>query len=186
MSTKDDLVKRVEKALENNARKQLPKEPRGTRAKRGAPEKEVEKIVLKWLRKQGFSVDVISNEIVQRVTRGAGANTFDNSPTRPGFSDIVGNDRDGRAVFIELKAPGRLRNLSYSQACFIEEKIETGAFACVTDKVERLADIYKVWSEMTTKGACKRSKDFLRSCLPKTSEQVMHGADRPENPDIPF
>lgn len=152
---------RIQHAILKHAEKDLPKESRGPRKKRGAPEKEVQREVVKTLRQRGFSIDVVENEAVQRALRG-GADYLDKSaPTRLGFSDLAGNDAYGRAVFIELKAKGRVKNLTYNQLSFLLEKIETNCFATVADEAEIVLDLYERWS--ATANATKRRRILIQA-----------------------
>ncbi len=108
------------------------------------PEKMVEIEVLSKAKELGFDLDVIDSKAtysqsLQRYRKGKHA--------PEGFPDLVGNDDKGRAVFIELKAKGRLSTLRPSQRAFLERKIQQGCFACVIDSSEGLFRMYLGWRE---------------------------------------
>lgn len=83
--------------------------------------------------------------------------------TEKGFSDRVGNDGHGRAMYVELKAPGCRSNLSYYQRKFLNAKIDQGCFAVVIDNCEKCLEQYEMWKLIdSTIG----KKEFLRRMLP--------------------
>ncbi len=137
MSLKD----RVEKAMMNHHKSLLPsnKKPRSKRNK--APEKQVVKDQIKWLRSIGCSVYIVEAQAVYSPKAGR----YLSSQTKPGTSDICGNNRDGIGVYVESKAKGRRSSLRPDQRDFLEEKIGTNCFAVVSDSVEHLEQVYNEW-----------------------------------------
>lgn len=108
---------------------------------RGAPEKKVVKDVLDWGKKYGFSLDVIEASGFDRVKMAMVHDT----KIDPGYSDLSGNDRMGLSCYIECKAKGRRSQLKDHQREFLIRKINSGAFACVTDSVDFLHNLYHQW-----------------------------------------
>lgn len=138
----DDYRKRVENALMRNSLRLLPKpkaSPRQTRNK--SPEKDVQREVMAWLRQHGFSVTVIESKAVYSQSAGR----YLHGQVVSGFPDVVGCTASGHAVFIELKAPGRLKTVRPAQKAYLAEKIEHGAFCVVVDGVDRLKQVYCDW-----------------------------------------
>jgi len=133
-----------------------------TRVKRRnkAPEKAVQTEVMAWLNSKGFDCNVFESKAVFS----ASANRYLHSQMKPGVVDIIGNDPNGHAVFIELKAPGRINrsSLRAEQRLFLLRKIETYAFACVVDSSKRLEEIYSGWKAIDV----PQRRDFLKSTLP--------------------
>ncbi len=126
----------------NYARANQPKVAKPRVAKKNKkPEKEVEKTVMGWLRWHGFSCDVIESKAVFSAKLGR----YMHSQAVPGMADIIGNNKDGIGIYIELKAPGKISNVSEAQDKFIREKIETNCFACVVDSSTLLEKIYQAW-----------------------------------------
>lgn len=66
--------------------------------------------------------------------------------TESGFSDIVGNS-GSTAVFIELKAPGKLKNLKPHQYAFLRRKLNAGCFAACVDSGDLLFTLYCQWKQ---------------------------------------
>lgn len=58
-----------------------------------------------------------------------------------GFSDLFGVSSDGRAFFIEVKAPGG--RTSHDQACFIEVVREWGALGGIAHSPEQALQILR-------------------------------------------
>ena len=138
---------------------------KNTRSKKNQkPEREVEKAVMKWLGKNGFSVSVVES----KSTYSTAAGRYTSGNACPGFSDIVGCDTDGYAVFIELKAVGKRSTMSEVQRVFLSEKIKHNAFAMVCDSVCNLDNCYDKWRCI---GVSDRRK-FLFNMLPKARKKA--------------
>lgn len=104
------------------------------------PEKQVEKEILAWCNLNGFDMSVIDSKAAYSPR--AGMYLKRNRMTSECMPDLVGNYNDV-AVFIELKAPGRRKNLSLEQWMFLKRKIDVGCFACVTDGAAHLTELFK-------------------------------------------
>jgi len=153
-STLDALNKFSEKA----ARELAPKKKRMPYAK---PEKEVEKACLKWMRDRGFSVDVFEAKATYNPRAGA----WLQQSMKAGVVDIMGSTNLGIMLAVELKAPAKLKTLRENQRLFLIEKIAANAFACVTDSVARLADIYNTWLGYRYVDQ-EKARAYLMSMLP--------------------
>lgn len=120
----------------------LEKEQRGSsRGRNKSPEKTVVKEILSACRSIGFNLDVIEASGYDRMKK---AMVHDSKVT-PGYSDISGNSNLGLAVYIEAKAPGKRASLRDAQRAFLENKIKSGAFACVADSAEYVLKLYNEW-----------------------------------------
>jgi len=147
----------VENAILNFSKKQIKKKKRRNKK----PDKDkTEKPVMAWLKSKGFSCHGAESKAVYNPKAGR----YISSQIIPGCSDIIGCDPKGRAVFIELKAPGKLNDINKNprQKAFLQDKIYHGAFACVVDSAERLENIYISW---LTKNETEK-KTYLLSHLP--------------------
>jgi hypothetical protein len=151
----DDLKARVQKAIGGWHDRQKPKQP--TR-KNQKPEKELEKTVMAWLKLHGFHCTVVE----AKSTFNPVARRYISQSVKAGTVDVIGNDSEGRAVFIELKAPGRRSTLSEKQRDFLELKISQMCFAVCIDSVEMLAETYSHWLSLPP---LERQK-FLLAQLP--------------------
>jgi hypothetical protein len=156
----------VKLAVEKFCRKQIKKnKPRQVRQRNESPEKQTEKEVLNYCLMQGFDVSVVESKAV--YSRSAGR--YLRGQTEAGFSDIVGTDKNGFAVFIELKASGKLKTISQSQTEFLKRKIESNAFACCVDSSDMLDHIYNNWLNLKSSSSVE-AKKYLMSILPKNNK----------------
>lgn len=110
------------------------------------PEEIVEKEIMGLAPLYGFDLTVVdSANVFSNVTR-----KYTRRMTSEVCSDIMGNNGP-YACFIELKAKGKLSQFNvkdnFKQKSFIVRKIETGAFACVVDSIERLLVIWSEWKK---------------------------------------
>lgn len=157
----DDLKKRVQSAVETYINRETPIEPKPTRHN-NAPEKEVQDEVLKWLRDNGFSINVVESKAIYNRK----SERYISQSVAPGFVDLVGNDKIGLGVFIELKAKGRRSTLRDNQRAFLQEKINTGCFAVVVDSVELLEKQYEHFVLLRYRQQIQQAKEFLLLALP--------------------
>ena len=157
---------RIQKAIEDYTNKNRPKV--GPVRHNGAPEKELEVEVLKWLRANGFHVSVVES----KATYNPKAGKYISQSVKDGFVDLVGNHNSGIAVFIELKAPGCRSKLRENQRDFLLQKIETGCFAICTDSVELLSSQFEHFQLLRSRQQFSHAKDFLRTALPVKREKV--------------
>jgi hypothetical protein len=142
---------RVQKAMEEYLKKQQPK-PKSTESrssKNKTPEKDFVKLILKYLRGLGWSVDVVDSAAVYSKEAGM----YLNSMARIGMSDIVGNMPNGIAVFIEAKAQGKRSTVRPDQREFLIAKIDTNCFAIVCDSIEYFDRVFGEWQNSHVKKA---------------------------------
>jgi hypothetical protein len=124
------------------------------------PEKQVEKQILAFCELFEIDVDIIDS----KATYSERLKTYTKSKSAPeGFPDLVGNTAQGRAVFIELKAKGKLATLSRQQRLFLERKARQGCFAVAVDCPELLKDLYLAWLKTPE----SQKADFLVETLGK-------------------
>lgn len=119
------------------------------------PEKIVEKQVMAMAKQIGLDLSVVESKAKYSKALGI----YRQSETESGYSDISGNTPDGIAVFVELKAPGKIRNLSPQQRSFLLRKIEAGCFACCVDSPDLLFQNYLGWKQ--------QGREFLLRALPE-------------------
>ncbi len=155
-----DYKTRIRKATEayqrNQDRQQQPKR------KNKSPEKDLtQKPCVILMRSLGFDVNIIESKSVWSEERGR----YIAQAVDPGFLDCVANDPNGYAIFVEFKAPGCIAKLRDNQRKFINRKINSGAFAMVTDGPHKLNIAYQHW--LNLKKANKDAKTFLLSLVPK-------------------
>jgi len=151
-SIKSALTKYSQKQIKSNKKKK-----KSTKRKGIAPEKQVEKEVMPWLKLNGFSCNVVESKAVYNPM----LNRYVRGQTDAGFPDIAGCTPYGYGAFIELKAKGTRRTLKEHQRAFLIEKIECGAFAVCVDGVECLREIYIKCSGLSKDERVKLLKDHL-------------------------
>lgn len=161
-----DKRESTKKALDNYLMRICAKEEnKSKRAKRTNPEKETEKEVLTYLRNINCDVDV-----VEASTWDATLGRHVKSSVRAGFSDLVGNFETGTALFIELKALGRRSTIKsrQDQLDFLVKKIKTNCFACCTDCVDHINNLFLQWQKLDT----YNRQALLFSDLPQPKQVV--------------
>ena len=151
-----DRKKSIQQAIEKYISKNTPKV--GPKRKNDKPEKEVERLVLEWMRGIGWSIEVIES----KSTYSKAAGRWIGQSVKQGFSDIVGTTSSGVAVYVELKAPGKRHTLRANQRTFLLEKIDSRAFVCVTDSVKFISDVYATWAGLDIESRVR----FLREMMP--------------------
>ncbi len=154
---------RVEAAIAGYYKREEKKyAPKSTR-KNAKPEKAVEVACVTWMRGMGWDVQIIES----KATWSPAARCWKQQGTRAGTCDCVGNTKEGHAIFVEFKAPGKLSTFweNERQSDFIIAKIRSGAFACVVDSVDRLAAVYSGW--LRARSERNVGASFLMSVLPK-------------------
>ena len=157
-----DFKARVQKAMENHHAKLIKKKRAPREKPNGRPEKEVEKACTRWLRTNGFSVNVVESKAVYSASAGR----YLSGQTDQGFSDCVGvHGATGIAVFIEFKAPGRTSTLRPAQKHFLRDKIKFNAFACVVDSSEKLASIWHQF-RLARQESFGAAQECLNSAIP--------------------
>lgn len=108
-----------------------------TTASRKAPEKAFQNALLKHMRSLGFDVTYMDSS-----TFGVAVNI--SKTGEYGISDLVGNI-GSLSVWVEVKAPGRLKSLKVHQYMFLRRKLEAGCFACCVDSIERFDELWKLF-----------------------------------------
>ena len=107
------------------------------------PEKLVETEVLYWGRVNGFTLDVVESKAAFVPSRG-----HYRSVIITGFPDLVGADKNGHSVYIELKAKGKIKTIKKHQREFIYQKIMNNCFAVCVDNSLLLSKIYGHWMHL--------------------------------------
>jgi hypothetical protein len=153
-SRKESTKKALEGYFERQARKEAPKR------KNSQPEREVEKAILKWAEDKGW----LLVKVEAKAVYSAQAGRYLHSQTSVGLPDLIGSTNIGRAVFLEVKAPGRRSTLRDGQRRFLTELIARNGFALVCDSVDQLEKAYSQWNEECSQS---RGKKFLLSQLPQ-------------------
>lgn len=164
-STIDALNKFYQRQIdEAEGKKPVPKR------KNEKPEKEVERACLAWMREQGWTVNVYE----AKAKWNSEAERFTSTGMRFGTCDCMGNTDQGVAVAVEFKAPGCLSSFNreerFLQKKFIVDRINTNAFACVVDSVDRLKTIYLKFMELRSDPGAARN--YLLSALPQQTEKT--------------
>lgn len=157
--------KRVQTAIENFSKKAYSK-PRSKKNER--PEAVVVLDVLNFFQTHGCSVERVESKAV--FSRSAGR--YLRGQTTPGFSDIAGVMPNGRALYIECKAPGRINTLRPEQLLFLIQKAKLNAFVAVVDSVHRLQSLIDSWYLQPTDEAKQK---FLIESLPKLQPRFQNG-----------
>lgn len=155
-----DHKNRIKLAVEKYLKKNDPAFQKPKR-KNNAPERQLQKEIIKWLNSIGCSVNSIESkaqfsEVTQQYT---------SQTNIDGLSDIIGNDMHGRAIYIEMKAPGRRNTLRDNQRKFLIGKIRTNCFAIVADSKEYIEKAYGRYSDIIRNG--ESTVPFLLNELPK-------------------
>ncbi len=159
----------VTRAVENFLTKQA-KILTGRKNKR--PERDVQDLVMAWLKDNGFSCNVVESKAVYNPKAGR----YITGQAVEGFSDVCGCDKHGLAVFIELKAPGRLSTLRPRQREFLLNKISYNAFACVISSAAGLELLYNNWLKARFSKKRTDAQNMLRLALPNTPK-TKHQSD---------
>ena len=126
------------------------------------PEKIVQGRILFWGHRNGFWLHVIESKA--QFSKAMGRYTKKLSGAPQGFSDLVGIAPGGTPCFIELKAPGKIGNLSLYQELFLFEAIKRGAFALVTDSENHIDDVWKRWKSLPAGYAFEKRQLLIDAC----------------------
>lgn len=155
-----DHKKSTREALNRYYQKQLPTKAKPSR-KNKSPEKDLtEKPCVKWMRDSGWNVDIIE----AKATYNPKAGKYISSAVRKGYVDCSGNTHMGHSCYVEFKAPGKRSTLRDDQREFLIAKIETNCFACVTDSVKHLSQLFKRWENEADP---RERRKLLMKDLPK-------------------
>lgn len=156
-----DYKKRVLNSRNRYSEAQAKKLEPKVKRKNRKPEQESVLECLSWLKRNGFDCDIIEAKASFSVQAGR----YLRSQAVAGMSDLVGNDKDGRACFIEIKAKGRRSTLKAHQAEFLIRKIKSNCFATVATSEQELAEIYSRFIECLNLNQA-HAQEYLLSQLP--------------------
>jgi hypothetical protein len=140
----------------------LDKKEAGPKRRNEAPEKIVEKECMAWMRSQGWQVEIYE----AKATYSPSQKRWRSSSMKKGTTDCMGVLPDGTALAVEFKAPKKLGSLRDDQRSFIEGRIKMNTFACVTDSVARLKEIFSKWNDLRYCTPIK-AQEYLEGTLPK-------------------
>ena len=161
MGWDEETKKKLKSSVETYLKKNAPKDPRRDKRRNLSPEKEFVKKLILHLKLKGFFVTVVEAKAVWNEK----ANRYLTSQvSSAGFCDIVGNDPEGRAVFIEAKAEGKRATIRENQYEFLKQKIESNCFAACVDSISFLDSLYSGFKHLQT---VTERKQYLLNYLPK-------------------
>ena len=159
---RENIIRAAEKfsRKDHNEIKKL----QGQGKKNKKPEKEVEYQCVKWMKLQGWDIDIYE----AKNTRDAKGN-FHASNMPAGVVDCMGITSHGEPVYVEFKAPGSRStiNQNFRQLQFLLRKINRFGFGCVVDSENRLAVTYKTWRHIHLNEGRFAARDFLLEQMPK-------------------
>jgi hypothetical protein len=161
----DEARARIKKATESFANKELKKVSKQKRTKSKQPEREVERQILASLNARGWYLIKTDAKAVYS----AAAGRFVNAKISAGTLDLTGSDADGNAVFLEVKAPGRIKNLSEGQLLTLVSHCRQGRFAIVADSIELVLAHHRTWQ--TCQDLSQRRKFLMDLLAPHLSKQ---------------
>lgn len=118
------------------------------------PEKIVEKEVLAMAQEIGLDLSVIDSKAIYSKNQDRYTKNY---CVPEGAPDLWGCDSNGVAVYVELKAPGKLNTLSHKQRQFLQRKAALGCFAIAVDSPQMLFEMYLNWR--------KFGKSYLEEAL---------------------
>jgi hypothetical protein len=80
--------------------------------------------------------------------------------------DLIGNDSNGLALYVELKAPDGHEICRIGQHQFLTRKIFSNAFGAVVSSSAQLEQLYKRWLSLRNHSLIE-ARDYLLEQLPK-------------------
>lgn len=167
---RDGARNALNKFYQKQADELAPKQP-VERVRNKAPEKDVERECLKWMRAREWKVEIYE----AKAKWNSEAQRFTSTGMKFGTVDCMGSTDEGIAVAVEFKAPGALstfnREERFLQRKFIVDRINSNAFACVVDSAARLETIYLRWKELRLVGLAE-ARQYLISALPQKTEKT--------------
>jgi hypothetical protein len=153
---------RVKLALENFMRKNDPAQ-KTPRPKNKKPESELTVEFLKHFKQHpNFSIHRYESKAVWSPDDGR----YISTQVVPGHPDLAGCDSTGRAIYLELKAPGRRATVRDNQHQFLRHKIKLNCFCLVADSIEFFSTAYLQWSNLLKTGGEVDAQEFLLKLLP--------------------
>jgi len=161
MSAKSALHNYLTKQAKKQQREQM--KAQGLIAPNKAPEQEVVRRILWWSKQKGWDLDVVESKAVYNESAGR----YLTGQARKGFPDIVGNTAQGRAVFIEAKAPGKRYTLRHAQREILVKKIWRGCFAVCVDNIDDLSAYWTAFETLIKAMEHNKAKKYLLDILPK-------------------
>lgn len=168
----EDYKKRIKAAAEKFIVKN---DPCRVKRKNNSPEADLQKLVIKWMNENGFDVQSVDSKGEWSLSAGTYVATTRTLP------DIIGNDYLGRAVYVELKAPGRRRfsKKQRHQYDYLMKKIRGNCFAICADSIDFILEAYTKWREVFEKGFGEpaAAQYYLLSILPPEPKQEDDGME---------
>ena len=155
----NDYKKRIASAIGNFERKQMPKPER--KKTNDKPEAKFLLELKKHLTSLGFSMSIIEG----KANYSESAGRYMHGAVSAGYPDLSGNTPQGVAVFIEVKAPGKRKNIRPEQRAFLIEKIKTNCLAICCDSIEYFDRIWLNWPLLGQK--------FLMDELPELAPRYL-------------
>ena len=123
------------------------------------PEKQFEQLVRAWCIQNNIWIDVFDSKATF-TERGV----YKTQGLPIGTPDLLGFNRQGKFVVLELKDPAIEPIPSLQQWNYLARAIDSTCFAMVVNSIEDLSETYKKWQEIIE----DRNKiAYLRSKLPK-------------------
>lgn len=151
MSAKNALFKHHEKQL-----RKITKKPNRKNAK---PEKAVQNAVVDYCAGRNIHLFIVDSSAV--YSHGAGR--YLRGKADPGFPDATGFNNDGRALYVEFKAPGRRSTIRIGQYEFLRRAILNDCFAVVCDSLESFVEDYTRFQHLSDRTS---QREFLLQRLP--------------------
>jgi len=132
------------------------------RKKNQKPEKELQSNLISYMKGLGWQVEVYNSQATM-----TSYGVWKNQTMKAGTPDIMGLLPNGVAIACEVKAPGKLKTFNnpknQRQIDFIKNCIKMNGFAVVVDSVERLKEIFDIWTTLQDPDA---KKEYLTRMLP--------------------
>ena len=163
MSAESALIKHHQKLFDLERRRQK----RGSK-KNAKPEKVLEKQILEWALRRGFSLHVIEAKAVYSTAAGR----YLRGQAEAGLPDLIGNF-GSLSVWVELKSKGRMGTLKEHQREFLVRKIEQECFAVCVDSVELLSEVFQAFISSVDK------IKLLLNALPQRRAKKQRNEDQP-------
>lgn len=127
------------------------------------PEKKFEQEVRAWCFENRIITDVFDSK-AKYTARGI----YKAQGLPIGTPDLIGANHLGHAIYIELKSPGKEAIPTREQYNYLAKMINTNCFACVTNSISHLAELYSIW-------LAAPSRELLISHLPtKVLVKIAH------------
>jgi hypothetical protein len=132
------------------------------------PEDQVYLKVCAWAFRNNFWIHRIESKATFSQKIGRYTNR---TPAPKGFPDVCGLGPNGEAVYIELKAKGKLSTIRPEQHRFLSKAISMGAFAVCIDDDKNLDVYYTTWVALMKAWNYSDAKDYLLNKLPLSKRE---------------